>query len=169
MQIVIFVTVAMVPNYITGVMWWVDLAWPLGLMLIGGYNYHLYPHTQKGMLICGCYFFQGLRMTLGALHLICTKKWKTDKELQRYEYQRIRHEKVHGEKSFTTFHMQKEIFMQAVANFTLLILPCTIVCNDRKAIQYFDFLAFGLWFNAYMFETIADFQKLRFIKDMAKE
>jgi hypothetical protein len=38
-QTVLFIIVAHIPSYFTGVMWWVDLAWPLGLMTIGIYSY----------------------------------------------------------------------------------------------------------------------------------
>ena len=38
-QTVLFIVVAHIPSFFTGVMWWVDLAWPLGLMTIGVYNY----------------------------------------------------------------------------------------------------------------------------------
>jgi hypothetical protein len=38
-QCVLFLLVAHIPCQITGVMWWVDLAWPLGLVLIGAYNW----------------------------------------------------------------------------------------------------------------------------------
>ncbi len=65
--------------------------------------------------------------------------------------------------------MQKEIFMQAIANFSMLIIPYTLVCNGRARLNYFDFLCFGLWFNSIAYETIADIEKLNFVKRMAKE
>ena len=38
-QCVLFLFVAHIPCLMTGVMWWVDLAWPLGLVLLGAYNW----------------------------------------------------------------------------------------------------------------------------------
>jgi len=90
-QILHFFIIAHVPCLVTGVMWWVDLAWPLGLMLIAIYNYtQVVPSKErvsyKAEMITFCYFFQGARMALGAIYLIATKRWRTDTEIQRYVY-----------------------------------------------------------------------------------
>ena len=61
-QIVHFIIVAHIPCLLTGVMWWVDLAWPFGLVLISIYNY-MYAFTPKerisykAEMITFCYFF----------------------------------------------------------------------------------------------------------------
>ena len=83
----IFVVFAHIPCYFTGVMWWVDLAWPVGLVAIGAYHLMLSGAlTMAAKLVCVCYIFQGARMTLGATIIITSGRWTTDRELQRYQY-----------------------------------------------------------------------------------
>jgi len=104
LQIGIFLFAAHIPAYRTGVQWWVDLAWPLGLDAIAIYNYGMSRSDKprvsyKAEMITFCYLFQGLRMTLGATMLIFVKKiWKTDTEIQRYQYARDKYEADTGKK-----------------------------------------------------------------------
>jgi len=35
----LFLVAAHIPSYVTGVQWWVDLAWPLGLDSLAIYNF----------------------------------------------------------------------------------------------------------------------------------
>ena len=113
-------------------MWWVDLAWPLGLITIGAYSYTMVAQdTLKAKLMCLCYMLQGGRMALGATFVIATGKWKTSRDLPRYQYQKILHEHHNGEGSWGTLHMQKEIYMQAIANYAVLIVPAYVVCSDK--------------------------------------
>lgn len=84
---------AHIPCARTGVMWWVDLAWPFGLDAMALYNYFasrddkLTRVSYKAEMITFCVLFQGLRMSLGAVMMIFVKKfWTTDNEIQRYKY-----------------------------------------------------------------------------------
>ena len=67
-------------------------------------------------------------MALGATFLIVSGKWRRNKDLPRYQYQKLLHESKHGPGSWSKLHMQKEIFMQAIANFTTLVVPARLVC-----------------------------------------
>lgn len=73
-------------------MWYVDCAWPFGLVLIGVFNYYRGAYndptrdTYKAELVTFCYLFQGGRMALGATLLVLTGRWKTDTEIGRYIY-----------------------------------------------------------------------------------
>ena len=130
-----FFCIAHIPCLVTGVMWWVDLAWPLGLMVISAYNYtQVVPAKErasyKAEMITFCYFFQGFRMGMGAIYLIAIKKWRTDTEIQRYVYQKKRYEEENPGSKWTMLHTQKEIFMQAYANFAVLVIPGALICND---------------------------------------
>lgn len=108
----LFIVLAHIPAYKTKVMWWVDLAWPFGLVLIGVYTFLITgAPTLKAKLICACYFFQGIRMGLGAIYLIRIGRWKVGVEIQRYEYQKIKYEKRNGKNTWNMAHMQKEIFL----------------------------------------------------------
>ena len=158
----LFILVAHIPSFLTGVMWWVDLAWPLGLMTIGIYNYIYSQDTLKAKLICLCVFLQGLRMALGATFCILSGKWKTKRDLPRYQYQKILHEHHSGPGTFGTIHMQKEIYMQAIANYAVLTVPIYIVCRDKQEIQSVEILGFTMWILSLLFESVADNQKLKF-------
>jgi len=66
-------------------MWWVDLAWPCGLVMIGVYLFvKAQTSSLKVYFVCACYILQGSRMASGAIFLITSGKWKTDKDLPRY-------------------------------------------------------------------------------------
>lgn len=170
LQTVLFFFAAMIPAYIYKVMWFVDIAWPVGLMCISIYNFFILAETWKAWLICGCVFFQGFRMFLGGCFLVTTGRWKVDKDIQRYEYQKIRQEKKHGPGSFNMMFIQKEIFLQAIANFVFLILPVTLVCNDSEAsMSSLEMFGFVIWLCSYALEAIADQQKMNFIAKSAKE
>lgn len=61
-QFSIFAVVAHIPCYRTGVMWWVDLAWPLGLDALALYNYFASRddkprESYKAELITFCLLF----------------------------------------------------------------------------------------------------------------
>jgi len=61
-QTALFFVIAHVPCLVTGVMWWVDIAWPFGLCAIGIYNYYMCQDdipkaSYKAELITFCYLF----------------------------------------------------------------------------------------------------------------
>ena len=80
-QSVIFICVAMIPAYQTGVMWYVDVAWPLGLIFIGAHVMYSLAHNWKGYAIACCVLFQGLRMFMGACVLVSKGIWKSTQEI----------------------------------------------------------------------------------------
>lgn len=145
-------------------MWYVDLAWPLGLDLIGIYNLVFVATTLKGYMVCGAVLFQGLRMTLGATKKIVTGEWHPGMELQRYEYQRIMLEQKKGEGAFNMAYIHFEIYFQAIANYTLLIVPITLVANDKsEGFTALEIIGFAIWVFSYVFEHTGDIQKKKFI------
>mgnify|MGYP006891288986 CR=1 FL=1 len=85
-QCLIFLFVAHIPAYRTGVMWFVDIAWPAGLIFIGAHTLYSLAHTWKAYAICGCVLFQGGRMFMGGCQLVMKGIWTTDKDIQRYVY-----------------------------------------------------------------------------------
>lgn len=74
-QLVLFVTVALIPTIVSRKMMWVDLAWPWGLFCIGVqlYSFGDGDWWRKAM-ISSCFLFCGLRMGLGGLTMIPFKK-----------------------------------------------------------------------------------------------
>ena len=53
-------------------------------------------------------------------------------------------------------HLQKEIFMQAYANYGILVLPGALVCNNRDPLSPFEMFGFALWVFSFIFESISD-------------
>jgi hypothetical protein len=122
----------MIPAYRYKVMWFVDIAWPLGLILIAVYNFMILAESWKAWIICGCVFLQGFKMSLGGIFLVYQGRWKVTQDIPRYQYQKIRQEREKGPGSFNMMFIQKEIYMQALINFVILVLPVTLVCNDSE-------------------------------------
>lgn len=65
--------------------------------------------------------------------------------------------------------MHLEIYTQAVANYAILVVPVTLICNDRNPISVLEIFGFSLWVLSYGYEAVADNQKLAFSLKMAKE
>ncbi len=62
-QLLIFIFVACVPCWKYGRMWFVDLAWPFGLVFLGiGTIYYGDSSTYRKLMIGFCYLLQGGRM-----------------------------------------------------------------------------------------------------------
>ena len=91
-QLILFIIVVCIPAFITKRMSYVDIGWPWGLVCIGvivlisGEGYWI-----RKYIISGMYLIAGLRMGIGAIILL--KKGYLNKELSRYEYQRLRWKK----------------------------------------------------------------------------
>ena len=52
--------------------------------------------------------------------------------------------------------MQKEIYMQAIANYAVLTIPIYVVCQDKQSIQNIEILGFFMWGLSLVFESVAD-------------
>ncbi len=160
-QLLIFLFAACIPAYLTKRMSYVDIAWPFGLISIGiiviffGEGY-----LPRKIIISSLYLIAGLRMGLGALVLF--KKGYLDKELPRYQFQRIRWNK----KGFTnnSFSIQYEILLQCFANITFLVIPAiTISNNSNEHFSIFEIIGFVLWIAFFLMEHVADLQKQAFL------
>ena len=97
-QLLVFLFAACIPAYLTKRMSYVDIAWPFGLISIGIITLFFGEGYQpRKIIISSLYLIAGLRMGLGALVLL--KKGYLDKELPRYQFQRVRWNK----KGFTNY------------------------------------------------------------------
>ncbi|MGY8945551.1 MAG: DUF1295 domain-containing protein [Flavobacteriales bacterium] len=141
---------------------YVDIGWPWGLVCIGvlvlmnGEGYWL-----RKYIISGMYLIAGLRMGIGAIVLL--KKGHLNKELSRYEYQRIRWKK--SGYSNIDISLQYEIMIQCFANVTFLALPAIIQSyNPQDFISPLEMLGYLLWLVFFIIEHIADLQKQKFLK-----
>ena len=166
-QAILFTIVVCIPIYKTGRMSYVDIAWPWGLVLLGIISFIFSDgYWVRSLLVSGMVILVGLRMGLGAV-----KMWRSgylEKELSRYEYQHIRWKKKG--KDNTQLALQVDAISQGLANASFLALPIFITAtNTQQSFGPVEILGISIWGVALLMESIADFQKLAFLKRMKKE
>ena len=166
-QLVLFLFVVCIPIWKTGRMSYVDIGWPWGVALIGLITYCLNDTTTLSkILIITAYILIGSRMGLGAL-----KMWSMGllkKEFPRYEYQKIRWEK--SNKTNTGLAMQIEALSQGLANASFLAIPIFLISvSPSTQLSPLEIIGFTIFILSIVFETIADCQKLKFLKEMKRQ
>ena len=165
-QLLVFLFAACIPAYLTKRMSYVDIAWPFGLISIGIITLFFGEGYQpRKIIISSLYLIAGLRMGLGALVLL--KKGYLDKELPRYQFQRVRWNK----KGFTNYSVsiQYEILLQCFANITFLSIPAMLISNNTlENFTILEIIGFVLWIVFFVLEHIADIQKQAFLINAKK-
>ena len=166
-QLVLFLFVVCIPIWKTGRMSYVDIGWPWGVALIGLITYcQLNTITLSKTLVITAYILIGSRMGLGAL-----KMWSMGllkKEFPRYEYQKIRWEK--SNKTNTGLAMQVEALSQGLANASFLAIPIFLISvSPSTQLSPLEIIGFTIFILSIVFETIADYQKLKFLKEMKRQ
>ncbi|RJQ68165.1 DUF1295 domain-containing protein [Pseudonocardiaceae bacterium YIM PH 21723] len=161
-QLVLFLVIANIPAYRTGLMSYVDVAWPWGLVAIGvqtlifGHPLDC-PLTAVTAII---YLLIGGRMGLWGASLMF--KQRPTQDLQRYRYQRRRWEK-HGYQS-EQLSLQYEISLQGLANMSFCALPALLIVSAGDTLGWVEVIAIALWSLSFVLETVADLQKAAFGK-----
>lgn len=166
LQLLLFIFVVCIPTWRTGRMSYVDIGWPWGLALIGIVTW-VYGEgdSTRVAIVSIAYIFAGSRMGLGALKLLKLGHLKT--ELPRYEYQKRRWHKAG--KTNTALAMQVEAILQGFANASFLAMPAFVIAtNPSSDISIFEIVGIIVWLGAFVMETIADMQKLDFLRKMKK-
>lgn len=143
---------------------YVDIGWPLGLVVIGLVTLTLSGgYWLRTAVVVAVYLFVGLRMGIGALHM-----WRLGKlqvEFPRYEYQKLRWERAG--KTNVSLAMQVEVSVQGLANASYLAFPALIIAsNPNPKISVFEIIGLVVWVCAFAMESAADAQKLRFLRQM---
>ena len=166
-QLVLFLFVVCIPIWKTGRMSYVDIGWPWGVALIGLITYcQINAMTLSKILIITAYILIGSRMGLGAL-----KMWSMGllkKEFPRYEYQKIRWEK--SNKTNIGLAMQVEALSQGLANASFLAIPIFLISVSHSIqLSTLEIIGFTIFIFSIVFETVADYQKLKFLKEMKSE
>ena len=166
-QLVLFVFVVCIPIWKTGRMSYVDIGWPWGVALIGLITYcQINTITLSKTLVITAYILIGSRMGLGAL-----KMWSMGllkKEFPRYEYQKIRWEK--SNKSNTGLAMQVEALSQGLANASFLAIPIFLISvSPSTQLSLLEIIGFTIFILSIVLETVADYQKLKFLKEMKRQ
>ena len=165
-QSVLFLFVVILPAIRTKRMSYVDIGWPLGLFLIGIQVLIFTPElTWRSGIIAAMYLFVGGRMSVMAL--IGWRIGALNRELPRYQYQRLRWARRDWRE---TPAMLYEVASQGIANMSVLALPAMIqAANLTGPLTALEVLAYALWLAAFVFEFVADAQKLRFGARMRRE
>ena len=166
-QLVLFLFVVCIPIWKTGRMSYVDIGWPWGVALIGLITYcQINTITLSKTLVITAYILIGSRMGLGAL-----KMWSMGllkKEFPRYEYQKIRWEK--SNKSNTGLAMQVEALSQGLANASFLAIPIFLISvSPSTQLSPLEIIGFTIFILSIVLETVADYQKLKFLKEMKRQ
>ena len=166
-QLVLFLFVVCIPIWKTGRMSYVDIGWPWGVALIGLITYcQINTITLSKTLVITAYILIGSRMGLGAL-----KMWSMGllkKEFPRYEYQKIRWEK--SSKTNISLAMQVEALSQGLANASFLAIPIFLISvSPSTQLSALEIIGFTIFILSIVFETVADYQKLKFLKEMKRQ
>ena len=165
-QLLLFALVVCLPIWRTGRMSYVDIGWPWGVALIGVLTWcYAESESIRIMAISVMYILIGARMGLGSL-----KMWRLgmlDKEFPRYEYQKQRWKRAG--KNNTALAMQIDAILQGLANASFLAMPAFIIANNSNStIAPIEIIGSLICFGAFIMESVADMQKLSFLKEMKK-
>jgi len=166
-QLALFFFVVCIPIWKTKRMSYVDIGWPWGVALIGIITYSLNDTiTFSKIFIISAYLLIGVRMGLGAL-----KMWSMGllkKEFPRYEYQKIRWKK--SNKTNISLAMQVEALSQGLANASFLAIPIFLISESPLTqLSTLEIIGFTIFVLSLVFETVADYQKLKFLKEMKSQ
>lgn len=173
LQTLWFTIFAGIPAMVTKVMFWVDFAWPWGLCLISAcvYWYTSFDEemgTGRRLIICGAYALHGARMGAGAIWMIGSGTWNVEKDLPRYQFQKIRVEKFGW--TWDMKFMQKEIYQQMFANAGVLFVPCLVCALDKTpGFGTLEIVGYVMWAGGWVIENIADTHKLAFVEANKKK
>ena len=166
-QLILFLFVVCIPIWRTKRMSYVDIGWPWGVALIGIIAYCFSENvTLTKILMVIAYVLIGSRMGLGALRM-----WSLgllNKEFPRYEYQKIRWKK--SGKSNEKLAMQIEALSQGLANASFLAIPIFLISvSPFTQLSTLEIIGFTIFILSIVFETVADYQKLKFLKEMKRQ
>jgi steroid 5-alpha reductase family enzyme len=161
-QAILFTALAAIPAYRTGKMSYVDIAWPWGLAAIG-LQVPVYCASvgPAALGVSAVYLAIGLRMGVaGAVYL--KRRGPLKAEFHRYRYQRIRW--AAGGWSDDRAPMQLEIFVQGLANASVLAVPALLVASDGdQRLTPWQLASLAVWSGCWSLEWLADRQKRLFV------
>ncbi len=163
-QMALFTLVACIPFWRTGRVSYVDIAWPFGVALIGVCILLVGEgDVVRRAIAAGVYLFIGLRMGIGAVVMARQTGVIFRTEFPRYHYRRMKVEE--SGTPHVKLHLLIEILTQGFANMSVLALPGFLMAvNPESDISSWEIAGLVLWAVAYTLESIADSQKLLFMK-----
>lgn len=159
-QSLLFGAFVLLPAVLTGRMSYVDIGWPWGLAVLGVIAFVLGETTARSAIIASLYLLAGGRM--GLMALIGWRYGHFKRELPRYEYQRRRWQRRGWrERPALLF----EAASQGLANMSVLALPALLqAANPAASLGPIEIAGYALWVFGFVFETTADGQKQRFLR-----
>lgn len=160
-QLAIFVPSAFIPAWRTSRMSYVDFAWSAGVLALGIQAFVFAEElTPLTIVAAGMFTLVGTRLMYWGF-LVIKPGWLTE-EFPRYQYQRLVWEKA-GLRS-ERLSLQYEIGVQATANMSYFALPSIIIAtNPRGGLHPVEIAAIVVWVAAFVYESVADVQKGRFL------
>lgn len=166
LQTVLFTGLVIVPVWRSGRMAYVDIGWPVGLFLIGVQVLWFTPElSARSGAIAAVYLLAGGRM--GAMALLGWWHGHFDRELPRYQYQRLRWQRRGWHPRLA---MLVEVAVQGLANASVLALPALLLAaHPQPALGLLEGAALLVWLIAFVAETVADRQKLSFNRRMQRQ
>ena len=168
-QLCLFVPFVQIPVALTGHMAYVDIGWPSGLVAISLVALMGTGQWQRRWLMSVCYFLHGGRMALGALVMFgqatrFTYRFKAD--LPRYRYAKHKWLKDGMPENMWWLKMQQDTLGQGFSNSVLLCVPAFLAAsNPETTLHPLEWLGFLVWLVAWLFESTADLQKMKFMEE----
>ena len=153
-QYLLFSLVVFIPALLTSHMAYVDIGWPLGIVLLGFIGILGDGHPARKTFMSMCFLTHGARMAVGGLYTFFPFVWEND--LPRYEYARLRYQ---GKPSWI-IRMMHELNQQAFANVSILACPLLLACCDSYPTMHeVEHAGYAIWLFGILWETVADIQK----------
>lgn len=160
-QLCLFLPLVQLPALLTGHMSYVDIGWPAGLTLMG-LNTLWYAeggNSTRIKLVGGIVFLHGLRMLLGALHMMFPYRWSQE-FFSRYQYAKTRWIEHTGSASWWWLKQQHDTLMQAYANSVPLPAPIFLAAtNPRPTLHVLEVVGAIGWLTSWCLENWADISK----------
>ena len=165
-QALLFFTIVCIPIWRTNRMSYVDIGWPLGLVLLSILSFWFFDGNFIRSVICsGALLLVGLRMGVGAINL--WRKGHLKREFPRYEYQRLIWKKEN--KTNVPLALQVDAIVQGMANASFLSIPIFIIStNDNPDFHPLEIIGLFIFVKSFILESVADFQKLDFLLKMKR-
>lgn len=169
-QFMLFAPVVCLPAALTGHLWYVDIGWPCGLVILaanvfwcgGGWWLRRYIFSVALLV-------HGLRMTIGAVVMFGQQSgftYQFKEDLPRYRFAKVRWLQDGMSASSWSYKIQHDALQQCYANIAILAAPFALAATDgHPNLRLFEVIGLATWGLAWIFESTADAQKLLFLAE----
>lgn len=170
LQFALFIPLVQLPAFLFSRMSYVDIGWPVGLVVLAvtsilyGTGYWL-----RRYIVGGCLLLHGGRMALGGLLMFFPYKFAED--LPRYQYAYIRWiTKTNMTPSSWAYKIQHDTLQQAFANGIILATPILLCSfNPSPTISIVEVFGWVSWLGCWVMESWADVQKNQYLADCKEQ